>query len=106
MQMITNAKKFYMPLAVSRSFQEFRVLVRLLDLQLIPDLVRVLFTALFVYSTSNSHNDLSRNSTGKYLNDISKILGLFFREAFSNGIRIPTNAVIANCSSAPTPSLT
>ena len=102
-QMITNAKKFYTPLAVSSSFQDFGVLLRLLDLQLMSDLVCVLFTALFVYSISNGHNDLSCDSSSKYLYDLSKLLRWFF--LVRHGIRIPTNAVIAKYSSAPTPSL-
>lgn len=70
-------KILYVP-AVSSVSQEFKAVVRLLDLQLMSDLVYVLFIALFVYSISNSHNDLSRNSSGKYLYDLSKIFGWGF----------------------------
>lgn len=77
-QMITNAKKFYTPLAVSSLSLEVGVLVRLFDLQLMSELVCVLFITIFIYSISNSHNDLSRDSSGKYLYDISKLLGWLF----------------------------
>lgn len=76
-QMITNAKKFYKCRLSAACLKSLKQL-RLLDLQLMSDLVYVLFIALFVYSISNSHNDLSRNSSGKYLYDLSKSFGWGF----------------------------
>lgn len=70
-----KCEKILCALSVSSLIQ---VLARVLDLQLMSNLVYVLFIAVFNYSISNSHNDLSRNSSGKYLYDISNVLGGIF----------------------------